>query len=168
MVHIEFQKGNQLHRRAAHLILEKHKRIHQERLQLNSVTRAHHATYNDWMQVATFCGLRHWNFHLLSFWLTFGVAVWRQSRNNEWEVFIRTSRLLHSVHHRAMITPVVLCLLGSFILAQVTGQFFVRLKLFSNRNCPLQGSQNLFVQGPHKLLHKSPRPEHITKSTSFD
>ena len=31
----------------------------------------------------------------------------------------------------------VLCVLGSFILTQVTGQFFVRLKLFSNGNCPL-------------------------------
>jgi len=39
-----------------------------------------------------------------------------------------TSPLLSNVRHGAMITPV-----GSFILARVVGQFFVRLKLFSKR-----------------------------------
>jgi len=43
-----------------------------------------------------------------------------------------TSPLLSNARHRAMITPVSpLSILGSFILARVAGQFFIRLKLFS-------------------------------------
>jgi len=43
-----------------------------------------------------------------------------------------TSTLLNNVHHRAKITPwSVFCLLGSFILARVVGQFIVRLKFIS-------------------------------------
>jgi len=41
------------------------------------------------------------------------------------------SPLLSNVRHRAMIMPLVLCILGSFILTRVTGQCIVRLKLFS-------------------------------------
>jgi len=41
MVHIEFQKGSRLHLREVRLIPEKHERIHQERLQVNSITSAH-------------------------------------------------------------------------------------------------------------------------------
>jgi len=44
-MHIEFQEGRRLHRRAAGLNLKKHERIHQERLQVNSVTRAHHMIF---------------------------------------------------------------------------------------------------------------------------
>jgi len=42
IVHKEFQKCSRLHHRAARLIPEKHEHIHQERLQVNSVTWAHH------------------------------------------------------------------------------------------------------------------------------
>ena len=36
--------------------------------QINSVTRARHTIYSDWLN-KTVQRLRHWNFHLLSFWL---------------------------------------------------------------------------------------------------
>jgi len=46
-----------------------------------------------------------------------------------------TRRLLRDEVYRTVTTPVgyVLSLLGSFMLARVTGQFIVRLKLFSKR-----------------------------------
>jgi len=40
VVHVEFQKGNPLHRRAACLIPEKHDSTHQERLEVSRVTQA--------------------------------------------------------------------------------------------------------------------------------
>jgi len=42
-----------------------------------------------------------------------------------------TTPLLSNVRHRPMITPVSPLLTSSFILTRVTGQLFVRLKLFS-------------------------------------
>jgi len=52
-------------------------------------------------------GLRHWNFHLNSFWLRGTiVALWRQLRKNEWEVLMITRQLLRNIRHTAMITPV--------------------------------------------------------------
>jgi len=50
-----------------------------------------------------------------------------------------TRLLLRNARH---ITLSVLCVLGSFILARGTGQFFVRLKLLSNGNCPLDLNLN--------------------------
>jgi len=51
-----------------------------------------------------------------------------------------------------------LCVLGSFILARVAGQFFqffVHLKLFLNENCPLDWNSNpMFCANP--LLQKTP------------
>jgi len=55
---------------------------------------------------ATFRGLRHWNFHLLSFWLALSLLCdVSYATMNKQEVLIRTP-LLHYARHRAMITPV--------------------------------------------------------------
>jgi len=60
-----------------------------------------------------------------------------------------TFPLLRNARHRTMITPVNplrLGLTGSFILARVTGQFIVRLKLFSNGYCPLEFKSTCSMQ----------------------
>jgi len=54
---------------------------------------------------------------------------------------LRTRQLLRTLRHRA-ITPVSSRVLGTFKIARVTGQFIVRLKLFSNGNCPLDWNTN--------------------------
>jgi len=48
--------------------------------------------------------LRHWNFHLLSFWLASLLLC--DVNNNKWEVVMITSPLLSNVRHRAAATPV--------------------------------------------------------------
>jgi len=50
--------------------------------------------------------LRHWNFHLLSFWLTLSLLCDVMLCNYQWEILMITSPLLSNVCHRAMITPV--------------------------------------------------------------
>jgi len=47
-------------------------------------------------------------------------------------------------HYRTK-CQLVLCVLGSYILAQVTGQFIVHLKLYSDGNCPLDWNSNPMV-----------------------
>jgi len=47
-----------------------------------------------------------------------------------------TSPLLSNARHRAVITPVSPLSIGSFILARVAGQFFIRLKLLSKWELP--------------------------------
>jgi len=47
--------------------------------------------------------LRHWNFHLLSFWLA--LLLLFDVSNNKWEVLMITSPLLSNVRHRAVIRP---------------------------------------------------------------
>jgi len=37
----------------------------------------------------------------------------------------------------------------------------------SYSNCSKAGSPKFFVQGPHKLLHNSPRAGHLTQSDFF-
>jgi len=83
---------------------------------------------------ATVRGLRHWNFRLLSSW-------WRIIRNNEWKVLMRPCLLLSMYVTEQWWRQLVLCELSSFILDWVMGQFIVRLKLFSNGNCPQIGMQ---------------------------
>jgi len=79
------------------------------------------------------------------------VALWRQLQNNEWEVLVRTRVLLR---HRAVITPVsLLRMLGSYVLARVTGQFFVRLKLFSNGNCRFEFKFNVLCKSIASKIH---------------
>ena len=50
--------------------------------------------------------LRHWNFHLLSFWLALSLPCDVMVCNNKWEILMITSPLMSNVRHRAMITPV--------------------------------------------------------------
>jgi len=66
------------------------------------------------------------------------------------------SPLLSNARHRAMITPASpLSILGSFILARVAGQFFIRLKYYSqDGNCPWDWILNpMFYANP--LLRKT-------------
>jgi len=60
----------------------------------------------------------------------------------------------------------VLGVLGSFILARVTGQFIVRLKLFPNGNCPLDWNTNPMLYA-NPLLQKKMQPDinYIWKNT---
>ena len=73
--------------------------------QVNSVTRAQHTIYSDWLN-KTVRRFRHWNFHLLSFWLA--LLLLCDVGNNKWEVLMIISPLLSNIRHRAMITPVSL------------------------------------------------------------
>jgi len=50
--------------------------------------------------------------------------------------------------------PEKICVLGSFILARVTGQFIVRLKLFSYGNYPLEWNSNPMPYG-NPLIKKT-------------
>jgi len=65
--------------------------------QVNSVTRANHTIYSDWLN-KTVRRLCRWNFHLLSFWLALSLACDVMLCNNKREILMITS-------HRAMITP---------------------------------------------------------------
>ena len=105
-------------------------------LQVNSVTRVHHAIYANWLQPFVVC---HWNFHLLSLWLTLSLLCDVSYITAKWEALMINSPLLSSV---AYITEqwqrqLVFCLLRPFILLRVTGQFFVRWNYSRNGNCPL-------------------------------
>jgi len=71
-------------------------------------------------------------------WTTTDLGIFLDCSRDFWScicespILMITSPLLSNVRHRAMITPVTpLCLLSSFVLARVAGQFIVRLKLFS-------------------------------------
>jgi len=94
-------------------------------------------------------GLCHWNFHLLSFWLPLSllcdVGDVTVNEKFSWEpVHCYVTRVTNQWWRQ-----LVLCVLGSLILARVTGQFFVRLKLFSNGNCPLEWtSKSMFYANP--------------------
>jgi len=74
------------------------------------------SSYNLFWLNKTVRRFHHWNSYLLSFWLALSllcdVSYWTINEN---------------YHDKAR----VLCLQGSFILVRGTGQFFVRLKLFS-------------------------------------
>ena len=62
--------------------------------------------------------------------------------------------LWRNARHRTMISQLILHVLGSFILARVTRQFIVRLKLLSNRYYPLDWNSNpMFYANP--LLQKN-------------
>jgi len=74
--------------------------------QVNSVTRTHHALYSDWLNKTVQHFLRHWNFHLLSFWLALSLPCDVVLCNNKWEIFMIISPLSSNVRYRAMITPV--------------------------------------------------------------
>ena len=55
------------------------------------------------------------------------------------------------------VVPQPCCVIGSFILARVAGQFIVCLKLFSKGNCPLDWNSNpMFYTNP--LLQKTFSP----------
>ena len=66
---------------------------------------------------------------------------------------MRICPLLRSWRHKAMITPINPLRSRLIISARATGQFFVRFKLFSNGNCPLDWNSNsMFYANP--LLQK--------------
>jgi len=98
---------------------------------------------------ATIRGLHRWNFHLLSFSLALSLVcdVRYVTRNEKfsWEfAYCYVTYVTEQWQHQS-----VLCVLGSFILARVTGLFLVRLKLFSNANCPLDWNSNpMFYANP--------------------
>jgi len=50
--------------------------------------------------------LRHWKFHLLSFWLALSLPCDIMLCNSKWEILMINSPLLSNVRHRAMIKPV--------------------------------------------------------------
>ena len=68
-----------------------------EATQVISVIRANHTICSDWLN-KTVRRLRHWNFHLLSFWLSLSLPCDVMLCNNKREILMITS-------HRAVITP---------------------------------------------------------------
>ena len=87
--------------------------------------------------------LRHWSFHLLSFWLALSSLcdVSYATMNNQ-EVLMRTP-LSCIARHRAMITPVSPVRTRLFHISPIPGLFIVRLKLFSNGDRPLDWNSNV-------------------------
>ena len=73
--------------------------------QVISVTRAHHTIYFDWLN-KTVRRLRHWNFHLLSFWRVLSLLCDVTLCYKKWEILLISFPLFSDVRHRAMITPV--------------------------------------------------------------
>jgi len=63
--------------------------------------------------------------------------------------------------------PQPCCVIGSFILALVVGQFIVRLKLFSKGNCPLDWNSNP-VFYTNSLLQKNFSPIQIIFQKIFN
>jgi len=86
---------------------------------------------------ATVRGLRHWNFHLLSCWLTLSlfcdVSHVTMNAKFSWRLVDCCVTYVTEQWQRQL----VLCLLGSFVLSQVAGQFIIRLKWFTSVNWPL-------------------------------
>ena len=58
-----------------------------------------------WLNKTVRC-LRHWNLHLLSFWLALSLLCEVMLCNNQWEILTITSPLLSNVRHRAVIKPI--------------------------------------------------------------
>jgi len=75
-----------------------------EIVEVISVTRYNRTVYSEWLN-KTVRRLRHWNFHLLSFWLALSLPCDVMLCNNKWETLMITSPLSSNVRHRAMITP---------------------------------------------------------------
>ena len=72
-----------------------------------------------------------------------------------------TSPLLSNVCHRATIAPVSPLLIGSFILARVTGQFFVHLILFWKWELSTE------FDFKHNILYKSTASKNIKSDMNY-